>query len=48
MARTTSPLLDSGDYFPTMTFQLVNGETLTLPTDLTHDFAIILGYRGKW
>jgi hypothetical protein len=48
MARTATPPLDSGALFPTMTFQLADGGTLTLPTGLTADFAIILGYRGKW
>ena len=48
MAQTETKKLDGGDLFPTMTLNLVDGHTLALPADLSHDVTILLGYRGHW
>ena len=49
MAQTDSTKLDVGDAFPSMAINLVGAVTpLRLPDDLTADYTIFLGYRGKW
>jgi len=48
MAQTDTPKLDAGDRFPQMTISLLDGSQLTLPDDLSAEFTIFLGYRGKW
>ncbi len=40
--------LRSGDKLPSLTLNLVSGGSVTLPDDLTTDFAVILFYRGHW
>ena len=48
MPQTSTVKLDMGERFPTMSVGLTDGRTLTLPDDLTSDYTIFLGYRGKW
>lgn len=48
MAQTHTPKLDADDLFPVMTISLVDGRTLSLPADLTYEYTIFLGFRGKW
>ena len=48
MPQTSTTKLDMGDSFPTMSVNLTDGRTLTLPDDCTGDYTIFLGYRGKW
>jgi peroxiredoxin len=40
--------LDTGDVFPSLTLQLVDGRTLTVPDDLDARYKVILFYRGHW
>ena len=40
--------LNSGDSFPTLTLDLVDGAKLTLPDDLDARYKVILFYRGHW
>lgn len=48
MAQTTSPKLDGGDQFPSMSMKLVDGDIFKFPEDLSAPFSILLIYRGKW
>lgn len=49
MAQTDTTKLDAGDLFPNMTMQMIGRETpLRLPDDLSAEYTIFLGYRGKW
>lgn len=42
-------MLDIGDSFPNLTFNLVGGAgTVTIPDDLEADYNIVLFYRGHW
>ena len=40
--------LNTGDRFPSMEFDLVGGGKITLPTDITSRYALVLFYRGHW
>ncbi len=40
--------LNLGDTFPSLTLDTVGGGRLTLPDDISTDFAIVLFYRGHW
>jgi hypothetical protein len=40
--------LRGGDKLPSVTFDLVGGGSVTLPDDVTSDFAVVLFYRGHW
>ena len=40
--------LNSGDSFPTLTIDLVDGTKLTLPDDVDARYKVILFYRGHW
>lgn len=40
--------LDTGDVFPTLTLQLVDGQSLSVPDDLDAKYKVILFYRGHW
>jgi len=40
--------LNSGDSFPTLTLDLVDGTKLTLPDDVDARYKVILFYRGHW
>ena len=49
MAQTNSAKLDVDDVFPAMRIQVVDAVApIELPTDLTAEYTIFLGYRGKW
>ena len=36
------------DSFPSLTLNVVGGDTVTLPDDLSTPYAIVLFYRGHW
>lgn len=40
--------LDSGDKFPQITLDLVDGSTVTLPDQLETPYGVVLFYRGHW
>ena len=40
--------LDTGDLFPRLTLDLVNGGKLELPAGLDARYKVILFYRGHW
>ncbi len=48
MAKADSTLLDINDPFPKMNFQLLSGETISLPEEFGDNYGIILFYRGNW
>src|SRR5271163_3077362 len=41
-------LLNPGDRFPALTFNLSDGETIELPDALAGSYGVILFYRGSW
>ncbi|MDA1189487.1 MAG: hypothetical protein O2854_07415 [Chloroflexi bacterium] len=40
--------LVQGDKLPKMTFDLIDGSTLTLPDEMTGRYLVLLFYRGDW
>ena len=49
MAQTDAIRLDAGDSFPSMSIQIVGEATpMRLPNDLSAEYTVFLGYRGKW
>ena len=48
MAREGKALLDSGDVFPGVEIQTVQGEILRLPDYAVGKWAVLLFYRGDW
>jgi peroxiredoxin len=40
--------LTIGDLFPTISMEMVDGGTITLPGDLSAKYKVILFYRGHW
>jgi hypothetical protein len=40
--------LNTGDAFPRMSLQLVDGASLDLPDGMNAKYRIILFYRGHW
>jgi peroxiredoxin len=40
--------LDTGDVFPDLTLDLVDGTKLELPAGLDARYKVILFYRGHW
>lgn len=48
MAQTETQKLDAGDLFPAMNLNLVDGNIFSIPSSLTSNYTIFLGYRGKW
>ena len=40
--------LNPGDPFPSYSVRVTDGKTLTIPQDLTGEYAIIIFYRGVW
>ena len=40
--------LAARDQFPSLTLNVVGGDTVTLPDDIDTPFAIVLFYRGHW
>ena len=45
---TMGEMLQQGARMPSMTFKTVDGETVTLPDDITTRYAAVLFYRGHW
>jgi hypothetical protein len=43
-----NPKLQQGDHFPSLTFSLIDGDSITLPNDIPTRYAAILFYRGHW
>jgi len=43
-----SQKLDTGDLFPPLTLNLVDGGQITIPADLSTPYQILLFYRGHW
>lgn len=41
-------MLQQGDKFPSLTLNLVNGETLRLPDEMSTRYLALLFYRGHW
>ena len=49
MAQADVTKLDTGDLFPSMAIQIIDAAgPLRLPDDLSAEYTIFLGYRGKW
>jgi len=48
MAREAAKLLDTGDTFPNLDFNLINGERILFPQDIGKRWRIMLVYRGHW
>ena len=40
--------LDTGDPFPRLTLNLVDGSSLALPDGLQGKYKVLLFYRGHW
>ena len=40
--------LRSGDTFPSLALNLTDGTTVTLPQDISTEFAVVILYRGHW
>lgn len=40
--------LRAGETLPQLRLDLVGGESVTLPDDLSTDFGVVLFYRGHW
>ena len=40
--------LDTGEVFPSLTLQLVDDQSLTVPDDMDGKYKVILFYRGHW
>jgi hypothetical protein len=40
--------LIGGDNFPNLALNIAGGDNLSLPEDITSDYAIVLFYRGHW
>jgi len=48
MAREQGILLDSGDVFPNIEFQTVEGKGVRLPADVAGKWTALIFYRGDW
>ncbi len=40
--------LGTGDQFPNLDLKMIDGSTLSLPTDLEAPYTVFLVYRGHW
>jgi hypothetical protein len=40
--------LNPGDSFPTLTASKVGGGTVTLPTDISAPYGVVVVYRAHW
>lgn len=40
--------LNTGDPFPKMSLQLIDGSTLSIPDGIDAKYRILLFYRGHW
>ena len=41
-------LLNPGDHFPALSFNLTDGDTIDLPDALAGGYGVVLFYRGSW
>ncbi len=48
MAQLDTHRLDTGDTFPGLTFNLLDGNRVTLPEYGSGSWRILLVYRGNW
>ena len=48
MPRNTETMLESGNRFPHLVFNVVGGGTVSLPDDLAGTWSVVLLYRGHW
>jgi len=48
MAQGNKYALDIGDRFPSLSFDLVDGDSVTLPEYGAGSWRILLLYRGNW
>lgn len=48
MSRKNCRILDTGDTFPEMRFNSVEGEVISLPDYFGERWNILLFYRGQW
>ncbi len=48
MARIGTKILDTGDTFPDLKLQLIDGSEIQTKTGLKNPFNVILFYRGYW
>ena len=48
MAQIATKKLDSGDTFPELKLNLVNGTSLTFPKEFIDVWSVLLIYRGSW
>jgi hypothetical protein len=40
--------LTGGDLFPTLTLNIADGSSISLPEDIETPLAVVLFYRGHW
>ena len=43
-----SEKLQQGDRFPSIAFELVSGDTMLVPEDMSTRYLALLFYRGHW
>lgn len=48
MARAEGPLLDTGDRFPSLSFDTVEHGQAQVDEDFCRDYGVVLIYRGHW
>jgi hypothetical protein len=48
MAREAVRLLDTGDRFTSLEFNVIDGERIVFPEDMGERWRILLVYRGHW
>ncbi len=48
MAQLNTHALDTGDTFPSVTFKLLDGNSVTLPEYGSGGWRVLLVYRGNW
>ena len=45
---TEHPKLQPGDRLPSLTFETVDGDEITLPRGMTGRYVAVLFFRGAW
>lgn len=48
MARVNCKILDNGDAFPKMKFNVVNNDVIVLPDNFGNKWNVLIFYRGHW
>lgn len=48
MSHADCRILDTGDAFPELKFDIVGGESIALPKDFGERWNVLLFYRGHW